>query len=205
MARKFRRRGWESMLRRYLQDRKLEQLRIPFTSMTTDLVSASEVIRRKGDAVRAILESINLPLVSPPICRDGQVLVDGGVLNVVPAGVLVQEGATVVIAVDVASRIRFEFAGNRSDTPTSEMRVPNAAQTAIRVRTVQDRNLRSVSTKSADLVIEPDVSTVLLSDFQRAPAIAELGRAAAEEAMPELRTVLQQVDPQLFAYTRTGE
>ena len=199
MARKFRGRGWESMLRGYLHDWKLEQLAVPCCSMTADLVSASEVIRREGDAVRAILESINLPIISRPICRDGQVLVDGGVLKVVPADVLVQQGANIVIAVDVASRIRFEFVGNRADSPTSEMKVPNAAQTAIRLRTIQDHNLSSAGAAGADLIIEPDVSTVLLSDFQRAPAIAELGRVAAEEAVPELRTILRQVDPQLFA------
>jgi len=198
MLRKYRQKGWDTLLRRYLHRWRLEQLPIPLSSMTADLVSAGEVVRREGDAVDAVLESINLPIISQPICRDGKVLVDGGVLNVVPADVLVNQGSNVVIAVDVAAKIRFEFVGNRSDTPTSEMTIPSAAQTAVRLRTVQDRNSRSVGCHAADLIIEPDVSTVVLSDFKRAAEIAELGRSAAEAALPKLRTILKQTDPRLF-------
>jgi NTE family protein len=198
MLGKYRRGGWEGMLRKHYHDWGLEQLQIPFTTVAADLVSATEVRRSRGDATHALLESINLPVMSAPICRDGMALVDGGVLNVVPANVLVEQGANVVVAVDVAAKIRFEFQGNRPDTPTKKMKIPSTAQTAIRVRTVQDRNIRSLGTTAADLVIEPDVSTVDVSDFQHAPKIAVLGRSAAEQAMPELRRILNRVDPQLF-------
>jgi predicted acylesterase/phospholipase RssA/CRP-like cAMP-binding protein len=200
MLGKYRQGGWDGMLRHYLEEWELQQLPLPVTSVAADLVSASEIHRTHGDATHALLESINLPVMSRPICRDGMVLVDGGVLNVVPANVLVERGATVVIAVDVSARIRFEFVGNSPGTPTSEMKVPNATQTAIRVRTVQDRNIRSLGTRAADLVIEPDVSGVELSDFQHASQIAKLGRAATEEALPELKSLLNSADPDLFPF-----
>ena len=47
-------------------------------------------------------------------------------------------------------------------------------------------------------MIEPDVSGVELTDFKNAPKIAELGHVAAEQAMPELRRILNGIDPQLF-------
>ncbi len=53
---------------------RLEQLPIPFNAVTVDLVQVRTVVRRQGDAVHAILESINLPIVSKPILRDGMVL-----------------------------------------------------------------------------------------------------------------------------------
>ena len=77
----YRRHAWDAMLRKYLHDWRLEQLPIPFNSVTVDLVQVRTVVRRKGDAVHAILESINLPIVSKPILRDGMVLIDGGVLK----------------------------------------------------------------------------------------------------------------------------
>lgn len=46
--------------------------------MTVDLVSGNSVVRERGDAVHAILESINLPVLSVPIVRNGQALIDGG-------------------------------------------------------------------------------------------------------------------------------
>ena len=198
MLGKYRRGRWDGMLRKYLHDWRLEQLPIPFTSVAADLVSASEVRRSACDATQAILESINLPGISLPICRDGKALVDGGILNVVPADVLADQGANVVIAVDVSARIRFEFAGNKPNTPTEQMKVPSTAQSFIRMRTVQDRNIRSIGGSAADLVIEPDVSTVELSDFQNAPKIAVLGRTATEAAIPQLRKILHNIDAELF-------
>ncbi len=57
----FRRRAWDRMLRVYLHDWRLEQLPIEFLSLTVDLVQSRSVVRVSGDAVQAILESINLP------------------------------------------------------------------------------------------------------------------------------------------------
>lgn len=81
------------MLRRYLKDTLLEQLPIPMRSITVDLVSGKTVVREEGDAVQAILESINLPVLNVPINRDGQALVDGGLVDNVPADVLVSKGS----------------------------------------------------------------------------------------------------------------
>ena len=198
MLMKYRRGGWDSMLRRYLEMWRLEQLTLPFSSVAVDLVSAETVIRRKGDAINAMLESINLPGLARPICRDGQVLVDGGVLNVVPANVLVNQGSNVVIASDVASKILFEFGGNYPDTPTDKMRVPSRRAAMVRTRAVQDRNIRSIGGGAADLLIEPDVSHVQITDFKNAATIAQLGRVAAEEAMPQIKETLHAMDAQLF-------
>ena len=186
------------MLRKYLNDWRLEQLAIPFSAVAVDLVSAEPVIRRSGDAVDALLESINLPGIARPICRDGQALVDGGILNVVPADVLVDQGANLVISSDVAAKIPFEFAGNTPETPTAQMNRPGGIAGLVRSRTVPDRNIRAVGGGAADIVIEPDVSTVELTDFKNAAKIAELGYTATQAALPEIRRVLHEMDPQLF-------
>ncbi len=195
---KYRLDGWDRMLRKYISDWRLEQLALPFSSVAVDLVSAEPVIRRSGDAVHALLESINLPGIARPICRDGRALVDGGVLDVVPADVLVNQGANFVVSSDVSANIAFEFAGNRPDTPTEKMKKPSGTASLIRTRTVQDRNIRAIGGAAADIVIEPDVSTVELTDFKNADKIAKLGYTAAEEALPELQRVLHEMDPQLF-------
>ena len=200
MIGKFRRGGWGEMLRTHLFDWTLEQLSIPFTSVTADLVAAEQVHRASGDAANAILESINLPGVSPPICQNGRVLVDGGILNNVPADVLVNQGATFIVAVDVAAKIGHMFAGNDPTTPTDQMNTPNMFQTLGRVRAAQDRNIRKMGTQDTDFTIEPDVSAFQLTDFQNASAIAQQGVIATREALPQLRRLLKQLDPELFPY-----
>ncbi|MDA7929092.1 DNA methyltransferase, partial [Mariniblastus sp.] len=68
---KYRRGHFDPMLRKYLKHSQLEQLTIPVQSVTVDLVSGQPIIRKQGDAVHAITESINLPVLSRPINRNG--------------------------------------------------------------------------------------------------------------------------------------
>src|SRR5262249_831988 len=108
---KFRRGHFDRMLRRYLHDWKLEQLPIPCHAITVDLGSGHLVVRERGDAVQAILESINLPVLSVPICNHHQLLVDGGLVDNVPADVLVSMGCNFVIAVSVTAKLEQQFCG----------------------------------------------------------------------------------------------
>ena len=196
LLRKYRTGGWDKMLRQYLHDWKLEQLAIPSTSVAVDLISGVAVCSSRGDAVQAIIDSINLPGISSPICRDGLALVDGGILDILPADVLVEKHqCDYVIAVDVGSRFSEDFEGNRADTCTEEMTIPGVFQTIIRSMNVQSRDLRSIRSSIADLVIDPDVADVDAADFQHAVEIAAIGRDATEKVLPTLREQLRRLDP----------
>ena len=58
--------------------------------------------------------------------------------------------------------------------------------------------MNSVGVQPADVVIEPNVSDVELSDFSRTRELAATGKAAAQEAIPKIKSLLSQLDPQLF-------
>jgi predicted acylesterase/phospholipase RssA len=91
---KYRRRKIEPMLRKYLDNLRMEQLVIPVTTIAVDLVDGIPLVRDTGDATHNILESINLPPLSLPIVQLEQAVVDGGLLNNVPANTLVTVAAT---------------------------------------------------------------------------------------------------------------
>ena len=110
---KYRLGHFDPMLRKYLHDWRLEQLAVPCLSVTVDLVGGKSVVRERGDAVHAILESINLPVLSVPIFRDGQALIDGGLVNNIPADVLVSMGCNFVIAVSVTAKMETSSATSR--------------------------------------------------------------------------------------------
>lgn len=195
---KYRRRAWDSMLRVYLDDWRLEQLPIPIQTVGVDLVRGEEVFRTEGDAVHAILESINLPYLSAPICRDGQALVDGGMLNVIPADALVRSGCNYVIAVNVSTRVQPSFVGNTPDTPTAKMKVPSVLQVWSRLLDVQARNLSHMGAAAADFTISPDVGAIDIGAFEQTPAIAKLGEEAASASLTELKRQLHEIDDKLF-------
>ncbi|HVL13932.1 MAG TPA: patatin-like phospholipase family protein, partial [Gemmata sp.] len=197
---KYRRGHFDPMLRKYLQDWKLEQLAVPCLSVTVDLVGGNAVVRERGDAVHAILESINLPVLSVPIVRDGQALIDGGLVNNIPADVLVSMGCNFVIAVSVTAQMEKKF----SDiTPEAEGRrrrkkKPGMVQTLLRSLQVQNHNLNAYGVGPADVVISPDVTGFELTAFTQAKEMAAIGEAAALEQVPKIRALLARLDPQLF-------
>src|SRR5205823_4497172 len=128
---KYRRGHFDPMLRKYLHDWRLEQLALPCAAVTVDLVGGNPVVRDRGDAVHAVLESINLPVLSVPICRDGQALIDGGLVNNIPADVLVSRGCNFVIAVSVTAKMEKRFANIAAGTPTHRPVKPGAIQTIL--------------------------------------------------------------------------
>jgi predicted acylesterase/phospholipase RssA len=165
-----------------------------------DLISGKAVVRGTGDAVHGILESINLPVLSKPINRHGQALVDGGLIDNVPADVLVSKGCNFVIAVSVTAKMEAEFARNRPDTPASEMRPASTIQTLLRSYLVQSYNINSIGVQPADIVIEPDVTGFDLSEFARTDELAAIGERTTVEAIPQIRKLLNRLDGDLFPW-----
>jgi NTE family protein len=167
-------------------------------AITVDLISGKAVVRESGDAVHGIVESINLPVLSKPINRHGEVLVDGGLINNVPADVLTMKGCNFVIAVSVTAKMELEFAKNRSDTPVQKMRSASAIQTLLRSYLVQSHNMNSIGVQPADFVIEPDVTCFELSEFTRTDELAVVGEQATLEAIPQIQKLLNRLDGELF-------
>lgn len=84
-----------------LGDVDIEQLNKPFACVATDLVQGRQIIFDSGKVGKAVSASATVPLFFKPII-DGELhLVDGGLLNNIPADVARMMGAEVVITVDV--------------------------------------------------------------------------------------------------------
>ncbi|MBN9108877.1 MAG: patatin-like phospholipase family protein [Pseudonocardia sp.] len=81
----------------------IEDLWLPFFCVSASLGHAREVVHDRGPAWRAIRASISLPGVYPPVPHEGDLLVDGGVLNNVPVDVMsaMLRGGR-ILAVDLA-------------------------------------------------------------------------------------------------------
>lgn len=189
---------FDPMLRRYLQQWKLEQLPVPSFPVTVDLVGGKPVVRDSGDAVHSILESINLPVLSVPIIREGRALIDGGLINNIPADVLVSSGCNFVIAVSVTAKMEARFCNITPDKPTPRRAKPGMVSTLLRSLLVQSHNLNAIGVQPADIVIEPDVTGFELTEFMRATELAAIGERAALDQIPKIRQLLHRLDARLF-------
>jgi predicted acylesterase/phospholipase RssA/CRP-like cAMP-binding protein len=195
---KYRRGHFDPMLRKYLGDRCIEQLPIPMHTITVDLVSGQAIVRESGDAVHGIVESINLPVLSKPINRQGEALIDGGLINNVPADVLTSKGCNFVIAVSVTAKMEREFASNRPDTPAEQMRPASTLQTLLRSYLVQSHSVNSIGVQPADYVIEPDVTKFDLAEFTRTDELSKIGESATEDSIPHIQKLLNRLDSKLY-------
>jgi predicted acylesterase/phospholipase RssA len=194
---KYRRRQFDPMLRKYLGDLRMRQLVIPLTTIAVDLVDGVALARDDGDATRNVLESINLPPLSLPIVHYEQAVVDGGLLNNVPANTLVAKGCNFVIASTVTARLEKDFMGIRSKK--SRGGFLSTIQVIMRQQMIQSFSMNAVGVKPADFVIAPDVTSFDISEFTRADEMAVVGENAANESIHKLKTMLSKLDPELFS------
>ena len=91
-------------LRSLVGDRLIEDLPIPFTAVATDVVNKKEVWLSRGDLFDAVRASISIPGIFTPKQIDGQMLVDGGLLNPLPVAPATDDRTDLTIAVSLAGR-----------------------------------------------------------------------------------------------------
>ncbi len=90
------------MVHANIDDVAIESLSKPFAAVATELDTGREVWLQKGSLSEAVRASISFPgLFTPFETGDGRRLVDGGLVNPVPASVCRALGAEVVIAVNL--------------------------------------------------------------------------------------------------------
>ncbi|MEA1947432.1 MAG: patatin-like phospholipase family protein [Thermodesulfobacteriota bacterium] len=94
-----------TFIRSHLKGINIEELPIPFCAVATDLGTGNEVVLKQGDIIEAIRASISVPGIFTPVKRNGNILVDGGLVNPVPVSVVREMGADFVIAVDLNHNI----------------------------------------------------------------------------------------------------
>jgi predicted acylesterase/phospholipase RssA/CRP-like cAMP-binding protein len=95
----------ERMLDMMFGDDQIEDLWLSFFCVSTNLTRAEVVVHRRGDLERSVGAGMRLPGVVPPAVQDGDLLVDGGVLDNLPTGVMRRLGDGPIIAVDVSASV----------------------------------------------------------------------------------------------------
>ena len=180
---------FEKKLRRYLSDLTFDQLDLPLSITTLDLISGVQLIRREGDLVHSILQSINHPVFGSPIIRGKEMLVDGGVLMNVPASVLRNEGCDYVISVDVGSTLSTDFATGKND----KLYKPSYLSTLLRTMELSRRHSSELHAMDSDLVVVPETQDFRIEDFHAVEPLIEAGIAAGEKSYADVIKLIQSV------------
>ncbi len=90
-------------------DKNFSDTKIPFYIMATNLSSGKEVAFKKGSIIDAIMASISVPGIFPPVKIGDEYYIDGGVINPTPVNVVKMMGADVVIGVDLVMKRKIKI------------------------------------------------------------------------------------------------
>lgn len=84
-------------------DLHIEDMWLPYFCNTTNINTSRMEIHESGYAWRFIRASMTLVGLLPPLCDNGNMLVDGGYIDNLPVSTMFSMGASVVLAADVGS------------------------------------------------------------------------------------------------------
>lgn len=180
----------QEILLRLLEERTFADLHIPCAVVSTDLVTGTPVVIREGLLVDALLATTCLPSIFPPVIRDQQILVDGGLVNNLPVDVAFDLGAQKVIAVNLTDGMAdFSLAPVVAPNPLARlMLAPQQFAIASRALSLMMSRVTELQLRQCppDLLIRPDVMDIPLLDMSNPEKGLQAGINAAREVTAEL-------------------
>jgi NTE family protein len=161
--------GFFEFLFSEIKQRTFEELEIPLLVIAADYWTADEIVFEADELVPALQASVAVPGVFAPVSFGGRVLVDGGVVNLVPYDHLL-ERTDFTIAVDV-SRVRHPCKNEIPSALESILGAFNIMQASALAEKMQHRK--------PDIYVRPEIQDVRMFDFgkieeiflQAAPAV----------------------------------
>jgi NTE family protein len=167
-----------AFIRNRIPVRNIEQLKIPFAAVATDLVTGEKVVFKTGPISTAVRASISIPGIFKPLIIGKKILVDGGVVDNVPVDVARSLGADIVIAVDVSS-------------PSRNDDIKNVIDVIMQTFNIMGNEISKYQIKDADVIIRPNVSSVGMIDFNKKTFLMLEGEKAARAALPKIREAIE--------------
>jgi predicted acylesterase/phospholipase RssA/CRP-like cAMP-binding protein len=180
-------------------DTDIADMWLNFYCVSCNLTTSETVILERGALWKAVRASSSLPGVFVPVLRDGNVFVDGALVNNLPGDIMRKRSCQKVIVVDVGSNATFAFQiaefpspwaflwnhmlpfGNRVDAP-------NIAAVLMRTTEVSSKQKTDEVKRDADLCLRPPIDAFGVLEFASIDRIVEAGYRYAREKLEQSRS-----------------
>jgi len=171
------------MLLQFLENKGLgeiniEQLHLPFRTVSVDIKKGKSVIFDQGSLRLAIRATTSVPGFFAPVKFENMVLVDGGILNNLPADIARNAGAEFVIAVDVERELE-------EREPRTMIDVLN------RSLFIMIAEMRRSKLRFADVVLRPEIGKIQAFDITKIKHCIDAGEREAERKLKEIKLLLK--------------
>lgn len=178
-------------------DIRIEDLWTPFFCVSSNLSDGSQVIHETGKLWEVVRATISLPGVFSPVpTPNGDLLIDGAVLNTFPVDIMHERlgGSASIIGVNVSEVPEkfdqydfgpclsgWEVLGSRLNPFTPTVRYPRIAETLLRSTDIKGIDRLNQTRAMIEILVEPPVSDIALLDFKRYAEISDIGYAEARK------------------------
>ena len=172
------------LLTSYLGNKFIEDMKIPFKCVATDLYAGEEYVFDKGPMALAVQASSTMPGVFRPVEHGGRFFVDGCCLCRVPTKIVKDMGADVVVAVDALA-----------NTSEPVDKLGNIIALLLRVFDVMDAHQTELLNKRdegiCDVLIRPEMKGMAQYAIKELGRAFDEGYAAAKEKISEIKELLK--------------
>jgi NTE family protein len=167
-----------------------DELNFPLAMQAVDLISGTEHTLQEGNVLDAVMATSAFPGVFPPVEIHDCQLVDGGVLNNLPAELPRMLGADVVIAVNVTAALD---AGELDAQTDGSIFSRGIAQDLMRVALIVSRAMTEINLKETppDLLLCPPIPAKagVFSGFTHAAEIIAAGETCTRENLTTIKKI----------------
>jgi NTE family protein len=182
------------MLKRVTEERWFSDSLIPLVIMAVDLNGRAPFPQREGPVWEAQLAALSVAGVFPPQERNGHRLVDGIALVPVPTTSVLEDGADVVVSVNLMSAEVMESWPGLPEPEAAPAKKKGMLDTILEAMDLSQLDTSVRHAGLADVTITPRFGPADWRDFHLADLFLEAGRAAALEQLPALQALSNPVD-----------
>jgi predicted acylesterase/phospholipase RssA len=185
----------ERVTRKIFGETLIEDLWIPQFSVSCNLTASEAVVHRRGLLWKAVRASGSLPGVLAPIVENGDLLVDGGVLDNLPGDVMRSISGGPIIVVDVTPGQDLKATCETAPSPWQILRdrflsrpgpgMPGIVDILMRATTLNSVRVAGEVKRDADLYLHPPVEEFGMLQFDAIDRIAEIGYAYTQARIAE--------------------
>ena len=172
----------DNLLKKLFGDKVIQDCKIPFGCVATDLISGNQLFFKEGDLFTAVRASCAIPTMISPVEYNDALLVDGGIINRVPILEAQQLGAKKIIAIDVMGEIR------------NDRKISNIFDVALRSIDTVDYYITKnrLEQNPPDVLVRPDLGSMSQYKVEKMEFACQKGYEATIEKMQEIKALINE-------------
>lgn len=186
-----------SLLKHHFGDARVENTWKTFFCVSSNLSTGKVAVHQAGLIWEALRASSAIPGIVPPFIQNGEVLVDGGIMNNFPANIMSSLARGPVVGLEVTLGTPFRAEENDVEGKSlfwmlgsGRRAVPGIFRVLMRAGTVSSDAQTIASRASVDLLIQPDLGPIDMLAFSSFDTAVDIGYRATMDALERLEKPL---------------